>query len=218
MHITNQRRQLEVGAAIITGVAKIVVMNIWMRPLLFIILACGGWFIYIIYRNRTTAGMRHYWGLTFKGFKKDFLYFSPWVAALIISSIFIGKELGTSVLNPTIIPILLLYPLWGIIQQFLVLNLVAQNLQDMQKPKFGTITIITITALAFSIIHFPYWELIAGTFLMAIVYTWLYLRGANLLVLGIFHGWLGAFFLYTLLGRDAFSELVYKLAYENAAF
>jgi hypothetical protein len=32
-----------------------------------------------------------------------------------------------------------------------------------------------------------------GTFIMALVYTFLYLRGQNLLVFGIFHGWMGAF-------------------------
>jgi hypothetical protein len=49
--------------------------------------------------------------------------------------------------------------------------------------------------------------LVAATFLLAIVYTTLFLKGRNLIVLGIYHGLLGALFFYTIMGRDLFLEV-----------
>ncbi|MEM9527477.1 MAG: CPBP family glutamic-type intramembrane protease, partial [Bacteroidota bacterium] len=72
--------------------------------------------------------------------------------------------------------------------------------------KWSETAIIAATACLFAIIHYPSLWLIAATFLLAIVYTVLYLRGSNLLVLGIYHGWLGGVFFYTILGRNPWLE------------
>lgn len=67
-------------------------------------------------------------------------------------------------------------------------------------------TIILITASLFGLIHYPEPILILGTFLLALAYMYLYLRGRNLIVLGIYHGWLAAFFFYCVLGRNSWEE------------
>jgi hypothetical protein len=48
--------------------------------------------------------------------------------------------------------------------------------------------------------------LIGATFLLAIVYTWLFLRGSSILALGIYHGWLSGVFFYSVLGRNPWLE------------
>jgi ABC-type Mn2+/Zn2+ transport system permease subunit len=45
-----------------------------------------------------------------------------------------------------------------------------------------------------------------ATFALGLAYTWLYLRGYNLIALGIYHGWLGGVFFYTVLGRNSYLE------------
>ena len=67
--------------------------------------------------------------------------------------------------------------------------------------------IVVLTATLFTLVHFPFLLLVGATFGLAIVSTCLYLRGHNLLVLGIYHGWLGGFFFYTLLNRDPWQEV-----------
>jgi hypothetical protein len=46
-----------------------------------------------------------------------------------------------------------------------------------------------------------------ATFFLAAVYGWVYWKERNLYVLGLFHGWLGGIFYYTVLGRDPFVEV-----------
>jgi len=122
-----------------------------------------------------------------------------------------GYFLGTLNLTWHILPILVLYPVWGIIQQFLVIGLVAGNLQDLTSIRWSNTTIIFLTALLFGLIHYPYGWLMAGTFLLALFYGFIYLRARNIYVMGLFHGWLGAVFFYTLVGRDPFAEVLGKI-------
>ena len=51
-----------------------------------------------------------------------------------------------------------------------------------------------------------------GTFVLALLYSAVYLRERNLYALGLFHGWLGALFYYTVVGRDPFMEVFRQFA------
>lgn len=106
-----------------------------------------------------------------------------------------------------IIPILILYPIWGIIQQFIVVGLITGNLKDLKGKRLNDFLIIIITAIIFSSVHYPDYWLIIGTFILAIVYSKIYLTKRNLFVLGLLHGWLGDFFYYTVVNRDPFIEI-----------
>ncbi|MEQ9467372.1 MAG: CPBP family glutamic-type intramembrane protease [Ekhidna sp.] len=91
------------------------------------------------------------------------------------------------------------------LQQFLLMALVAGNLQKLNK--FRTYSIIMLTASLFGLLHYPYWWLVIGTFTLAVFYIYIYLKNRNLYVLGIFHGWLGAIFYYTVVDKDPFLEV-----------
>jgi membrane protease YdiL (CAAX protease family) len=119
----------------------------------------------------------------------------------------VGNYFETIIINKNIIPILLLYPIWGIIQQFIVVALVAGNLRDMENLKLSNLLIILLTSMVFAVVHFPFLTLVGGTFLLALVYATVYLKKKNLIVLGLYHGWLGAFFFYTIVGRDPWAEV-----------
>jgi len=151
--------------------------------------------------------MFDYWGIGKTNFRKTFLELLPVGLVCIIVFVLIGNYRGTNILNWHIIPILLLYPLWGVVQQFIVVGLITKNLRDMKRTQLSAWSIVLITALIFGAVHYPHNMLIAGTFVLALVYAALSLKNRNLIVLGTFHGWLGAFFYYTVLGRDAWGEV-----------
>lgn len=50
--------------------------------------------------------------------------------------------------------------------------------------------------------HLPDFWLAGATFVMALIYSWHYLREQNLYVLGLLHGLLGAIFYFIALGKD----------------
>ncbi len=125
--------------------------------------------------------------------------------------IVLGKYLETSVLDITIIPILIIYPIWGIIQQFIMIGVLGNGLKRIEKPKLSKVVISVLIAVIFAIVHFPSIMLVIGTFFLAFLYSMLYLNGRNLIVMGIYHGWLGAVFFYTVLGRNAWTEVFGQL-------
>lgn len=202
-----QYKTFEIIGAILTAVGKFVFVN-WLEwKLPYIIVACLFWIGYVIYRARRDPRALEYWGLTTTNFNKTAKELVPIAALCMLLFIGLGNYFGTNVLDWTILPILLLYPFWGIVQQFLTVGLIAKNLDELKRPQINRWLIILLTALIFAGIHYPYPLLILGTFLLALVYATIYLRGRNLLVLGILHGWLGTIFMYTILGRHLWDEV-----------
>jgi uncharacterized protein len=204
-------KQTEIVAVVITALLKVIVMDLLQWKLLFIVAAGGGWILYIAYQTRRNPAILMHWGFRFDNFYRVLKQVVPFAIASVALFFGIGYFRDTLNLSWHIIPILLLYPLWGIVQQFLVIGLVAGNLQDLTPEKRLTFLIIIITAALFGLVHYPFYWLMIGTFLLAILYGIVYLRERNLLVLGIFHGWLGALFFYTVVGRDPYVEVFGKL-------
>jgi len=206
MQITDQRRLFEVLAAALTGVGKIVFINLIDFRLPFIIITCLGWLGYVVFRFRKNDGILKYWGLRWEGFSKSFWQLLPIVVGAVLIFLCFGYYFKTSVLDESVLFILLLYPIWGVLQQFLVLGIFARNLTDGWAGKLSLTLVVGLTAVLFSIIHYPSPLLIGPTFFLAIVYVTLYIRGYNIITLGIYHGWLAAFFFYSVLGRNPWVE------------
>lgn len=206
MITTDKRRIFEILVVVLTGAGKFVFMN-WLNWRLgFIITVCLFWLTYVWYRYRTDKQILAYWGLTKKHFKSTFKELFPYALGCIAIFIVLGTITGKNIIDWSIIPILLLYPIWGILQQFIMLGLVSRNLKDLQSINVPTNGIVFLTSIVFAIVHYPFLLLIIGTFFLALVYTTLYLNNRNLIVLGIFHGWLAAFFFYAVLGRNSWQE------------
>gem|GEM_PF-5306162 len=71
-----------------------------------------------------------------------------------------------------------------------------------------TLLLLLIPATAFGAVHLPSWDLTAGTFGLGLASTPLYLRHRNVLPLGLYHGWLGAFYYRWVLDRNPWADLV----------
>jgi membrane protease YdiL (CAAX protease family) len=205
--LSNKRRLLEILAVVLTAIGKFIFMDYlnWRFPFVAVAIIC--WVSYIIYRNRTRPGITEYWGFRTDNFKTVLKKILPFAILSFLVCICVGLFRDTLNISWHIIPILVLYPIWGIVQQFLLIALTAGNMQDMKGQSLNKGFIIFISALLFGAIHYPYVWLIIGTFILALFYGWIYLSERNIYVLGIFHGWLAAIFYYTILERDPFLEM-----------
>ncbi len=204
--ITNKRRIFEILAVTLTAGGKFLFMDYLNLRLPYVIAAVIGWSLYIIVRSRQQKGILSYWGFRKDNFLKTVKLLWPFALASVLVFLIIGAYQGT--LNPTwhILPILITYPLWGIIQQFLIIGLISGNLHDLERPDLNKYVVVIFSAIIFSIVHFPSFWLMTGTFILALFYGLIYLRIRNIYALGIFHGWLGAFFYYTVVDTDPFKD------------
>lgn len=211
MPTPNKTRHFEIIAVLITAAGRFLFIDYLNWRLPYISIAIILWAGYVAYRSRTTTGILHHWGFRKDNFKKAIRLILPFGLLAISAFVAIGWYRGSLNITWHFIPVLLLYPLWGVVQQFLVITLMAGNLQDMQLPGLHRAGAILLSAILFGLIHYPSPWLMSGTFLLALFYGWVYLKERNIYALGIFHGWLGALFFYTVVGRDPFIEVFGRL-------
>lgn len=88
-----------------------------------------------------------------------------------------------------------------------MVGLVAGNLHDYEGRRLHPAAVTASTAVLFSAVHWPARLLVAGTFVLALVYVTAYLRRRNLWALGLYHGWIGGCFYFFVLGRDPWQEV-----------
>ncbi|HYC84744.1 MAG TPA: CPBP family intramembrane glutamic endopeptidase [Chryseosolibacter sp.] len=208
--ISDTRRQLEIAAVVLTAACRFLPIN-WLEwKLPFIVVATVGWTTYVLLRRKRMPGILQYWGFRADNFREVLKIVLPFGIISVVTFVLLGIYLDTINLTWHIVPVLLLYPVWGTIQQFLVIGLVAGNLKDLSASTLPKPVTILLPALLFGLIHYPFNWLIVGTFLLAGFYGYVYWQSRNLYVLGLFHGWLGGLFFYTVVGRDPFVEVFGK--------
>ena len=209
--ITNRRRLFEIIMVILTGVGKIVFTDLLDVKFVYIVTAVLFWVVYFIHRTRKHRGLIRYWGLSFSNARETFIITG--IAAAIVLLLLLGYWFfyGRLALDLDIVFVLLTYPLWGLVQQFLMMSLFAGNLKDLNGMRLPAVGIVLFTSILFSMVHYPSFLLIAATFVMAIFYTILFLIKRNIIALGLFHGILGGIFYAVVLHRDAWMEFTRML-------
>lgn len=208
MNIVLSREKIEIITVVITGMLKFLLVDFLNAKFWFILLAGIFWFIYILSRIKTDKSVLAYWGFQSSGFWKSVSIISVPAIIITILSVVYGSVNSHLVFNWHIIPIMILYPLWGTIQQFLILSLFGGNLGAMKKPELNSSLVVFLTSILFGIVHYPSVPLIFATFSLAIFYMLLFLRYKNIWALGLFHGWLACIFYFFALGRDPWLEFV----------
>ena len=210
-HITDRKRFFEISFVLITAIGKFIFMDYLNWRFIFVFTASLLWICYIAYAYKTKKDLFKHWGFRTDNFKSVLLRVLPFGVISIVIFIIIGTIQQTINLTWHIIPILIFYPIWGTVQQFLLIALTAGNLQDYRRIKVNRVIIIFLSALLFAFVHYPIIWLIIGTFILAIFYGWTYLKERNLYVLGLFHGWLAGLFYYTVLNTDPFLNTFGKI-------
>jgi membrane protease YdiL (CAAX protease family) len=208
--VSDKVRLLEILAVVITGGGKFFFMDYLNWRLPFVIIAILSWALYVRYRYKKDSQVLKDWGFRYDNFTSVLKLVLPFAMVSIISFLTIGYFQNTLNLTWHIFPLLITYPIWGTVQQFLTIALVAGNLSTLKSIKLSKIIVILITATLFSLVHYPSVWLLIGTFILALFYGYIYLKSKNLYVLGLFHGWLGALFYYTVLNQDPFADVFLK--------
>lgn len=198
----------EIFAVIATAILKFIFIDWLNLRAAYIVLICLFWISYIFFKYKGDPSVLAHWGIRKTNFRKSFLFLLPLAIVCIIGIGIYGYFLHTFVLSWHILPIFTLYPLWGLIQQFIMVGLISGNLKSIQNPRFTDFQIILITSLLFSLVHYPIGSLMFFTFVMQWIFTTAFLRWRNIWPLGLFHGWIATFLLFYVLERDLWAELM----------
>ena len=199
------------SAVMLTAAGKFVFMDYLNWRFAFAAAVIVAWSIYIIFRYRNEKEILKYWGFRTDNFTLVVRKILPIGVLSVIAFFAIGFYQNTINITWHIIPILILYPIWGVIQELLLIALMVGNMRDLKGKHLNNWAIILFSAILFSSIHYPFVWLMIGTFVLAIFYGFIYLREKNIYALGLFHGWLGGLFYYTVVGRDPFLEMFNKI-------
>lgn len=198
----------ELAGIIATAVLKFIMME-WLNMVAFYVTGISlFWIGYIIYRYFHDSTILVKWGFRKEGFRQTLVFMIPFISICVIASIILG-DVNSSVviLNWRLIPVLFLYPLWGLFQQYIMLVLIADNLVELEKVELNKYQAILITSLLFSLIHYPSFFLMIFTFFMEVIFLLAWFRWKNLLALGLTHGLVATFLLFYVLDRDLWLEL-----------
>ena len=202
-----QRAWLEMGAVALTGAGHLV-FSAYDASGVFIPLATAGWGGYVGYRAATEPGFLGDLGLTGQDLGPAFRDASLLAAGALAGMAVVGAARGTLALDADFLPLFVLYPVWGLVQQTLVQGFVTRHLGA---AGLSVWVATPLSAVAFGAVHLPNWELTAATTALGAAYAPLYLRHRNVWPLGLYHGALGAFYYRWVLDRNPWREILDEL-------
>ncbi|MHC4933355.1 MAG: hypothetical protein ACYTGV_14320, partial [Planctomycetota bacterium] len=127
--MTARVRYLEIAAVVGTGLLHLVVSNVLGLLGPFIATALLGWGIYASVQVRRDRSILEEWGFTRRDLAPSFAATSLFAIVALAVMAAMGHAGGTLTLHWHILLLLMVYPVWGLVQQFLVQALVARNLR-----------------------------------------------------------------------------------------
>ncbi|MBL8896250.1 MAG: hypothetical protein JNM84_01420 [Planctomycetes bacterium] len=197
---------LALAAAGITAAGHFVSTALgWPGP--FVVGACAFWLVFLGDRVRRDRRWLAAWGLRKRGLLAATRFPLGLTAVALASFALYAASRGALHFPPHALFCLVLYPLWGLIQQVLILGVVVGNLEPLECFRRRRVLLVLVGALVFGAVHLPALLLTVGTTLLALLYVPHFLRHRNVWPLGVAHGWIGTGFYLWVLGRDPWLEL-----------
>lgn len=195
----------EILAVVLTA-AVFQVFDNWLDMKLPYLIACTLlWGIYLLRRSREAPEEIDAWGLGKKGLGPAARAAGALLVVGVIAITSWRIVFGWQPLPLSAIGIFALYPVWALIQQFVLQGLLVRNLETLGWP---TVAIIPVSAVGFGLAHLPDWPLMGICAGVGVLWTLIWLRTRNLWPLALCHAWLGALTYYWVLERDPWSEMV----------
>jgi hypothetical protein len=202
-----RRAKGEIIAAALTGALHPLFADVLNLRAVFIVGALTGWGAYFWCNVRRNPRILAEWGFGTHRLRACTVSASL-VLACGMGFMLLWKPSTVPLFHPHMIPLLLLYPLWGLLQQWLVQAFFVRNLNPLGLPAGRTVLVCIAAAVVFASVHVPDPKLMAATFALGLCCSAIYQRSRNLWPLGFCHGWLGVLFYFWILGRDPWSEIV----------
>ena len=196
---TRRRALAEIGAVLLTAGAFVVFHGFRCPSLCFIAPCVLLWGTHLARRVQRDRSVLRDWGLRLDNLEAASVpcFAVASVAAVAILAFRLGR--GWRPVPPSFVVILLLYPFWGIFQQFCVQALFVRNLETLGVRRA---LIVPVTAVLFGLVHVRNEVLLGLCTAAGAVWTVLFLRWRNLIPIGLSHGWLGTLVYYFVLEKD----------------
>ena len=202
-------RWAEVAAVVATGLLHLVCKPLGLQGV-YIVAAILAWAVFVGVTAMKRPAVVREWGFRGDNFWPALRASSTIFVPVMVLMVVLASIRGT-LTTPSSLPVmLLLYPAWGLVQQFLVQALLVTNLGKGPLRHHRSWLVVGGGAL-FSLVHVGNPVLMLATAMLGATFVWLYLRYRNLWPLGVFHGWLASLFYLWFLHRDPFTEIFGRL-------
>ena len=203
-------RRLELGLVAITAVVFLLIPKppeAGLPIAVFIVACIGGWSSYLAWRVTRDPALIGQWGLSpTRELRPVLQVIGPVVAVGVVASGAIAVALSRPLWVPWLWLSLLLYPIWGLVQQWLVQALVVDNVRAL--TGLSTPWLMALGAVGFGAIHVEHPWLVLATAALGGLYVLLFQRWRNLWPLAVAHGWLGSVFYPWVLGINPIEEII----------
>src|SRR5262245_35462691 len=150
----------------------------------FMAVAIVAWGVYAVNRVRRDRGVLAEWGVVLRGGGRTLRIAAVAFVVTAVGIGVLGARLGRLALTPGLALLLLIYPVWAFVEQFLLQAMLARNLAARARAPWVTLA----CAIVFGIDHLPQVELAGATFALALFVTPLYLKERRLLPIAWLHG------------------------------
>ena len=196
-------RKFELGSALLTGILFILIGYKYRKQ--YIICFVLFWSVYILCKKDKLSE----WGLDTKNIRSSFLVSTTYFVVVLIGIILYLKIINNSniIVNQNFMITLVLYLLWGILQQFIIQSMIIRNIKNIFNIN-NTILLLLLGAVLFSIVHINDKTLLILTFFMGLIWTHIYLEHKNIIPIGIYHGILGTIYYYWIIKKDILKEVL----------
>ncbi len=201
-------RAFELCAAAMTAAGKFVFTDWLEYQLPYTVGAIIFWAAYVMLRHKADESVVRRWGFRHAGLREAAVLSG--LAFLAGGGFCVGYALisGEALVNWNLALLLLLYPAWGLVQQFLVVALLADNLMALMRERTPEFVVVMVAALVFSAVHVPETELMIATFFLGTATTLIFFRTRNLWMVGLLHGWFATLFYFLVLRHDPLTPLL----------
>ena len=196
------RAAAELGAAVLTGVGHLAASRAGASGA-YVPVVVVGWGGYVGYRAATEPGYLAGLGFTGRNFGRAARDVGLLAGGAALAMAAYGAANGSLRVDAGLVPILVLYPAWGLTQQMLVQGFVTRHLDAAGLP---ALAVVSASAVAFGSVHVPNGPLTAATTALGAAFAPLYLRDRTLWPLGVAHGALGALFYVWVLDEDPLAD------------
>ena len=204
MPSTPQIARFELPLALFLGVANVVSEFVPGSKAPLVLVGAVAWLSLVAAHVRADRTILRRWGLRADTLRAAALPAAAVAVPLLVALTLWGYLAGRIPPPRGFLSIVLVYPAWGIAQQFLLQAIVWSNL-SARLPR-GVAQ--PLAAALFAASHAPDWPIMALTLPVGLAAIEHYRRWPNLWVLGTAHALLGTFAFYFLLGRDPLAPLL----------
>lgn len=162
---------------------------------------------YLFVRIKIDSNVLQDWGIRTDNLLASMKYAAAFFVPLILILILISIFRGSFKLDISFVISLLIYPIWGIAQQFVFQSLLHSNF-----IKFGLAPYsIFLIAVLFAIVHRTNPQLMILTFLGGIITSYIFLKVPNIIPIGVAHGIIAAIVYYWFFGADVLSDFLHSV-------